>query len=127
MIVLGTVLPPFLNKKAFSFFKFINKQRRSNSLKMILDVDFKVCVERKAILAVVCINAVHVTVKEDSCNCVSIIPQGCIAVCRHKWKKNVRDVTKLYLCCWAHGVLSPLRLILQYQPVLRLPLNIKLI
>jgi len=114
MIVLGTALPPFLNKKAFSFFKFIDEQRRSNSLKMILDVDFKVCVERKAVLTVVCINAVHVAVKEDSCNCVGIIPQGCIAVCRHKWQKNVWDVTELYLCCWAHGVLSPLRLILQY-------------
>ena len=74
MIVLGTALPPFLNKKAFSFFKFINKQRRFNSLKMILDVDFKVCVERKAILTVVCIDAVHVTVKEDFCDRVGVIP-----------------------------------------------------
>ena len=74
MIVLGTALPPFLNKKAFSFFKFIDEQRRSNSLKMTLDVDFKVCVERKAVLTVVCINAVHVAVKKDFCDYTAVIP-----------------------------------------------------
>ena len=46
---------------------------------MILNVNFKVCVERKAILTIICIDAICIAVKENSCNCVGNC--GCTKSC----------------------------------------------